>query len=74
MLFGVAMRPPAGAAAPELDGLYAIDAKTGDLAWHVGATPMRSAPTAIDGMIFVMGGLRPHGNATGGNLLAVAAG
>lgn len=73
VLFGVAMRPPADAAVSESDGLYAIDAATGELAWHVGETAIRSAPAAIDGMIFAMGGSRPQGNSTGGNLLAFAA-
>jgi outer membrane protein assembly factor BamB len=73
VLFGVAMRAPAGGTASASDGLYAIDTETSELSWQLGATPVRSAAAVIDGMIFVMGGSRPQGDAAGGNLLAFAA-
>lgn len=74
LLFGVVMRAPTGEVAAELDGIYAIDNGSGDLLWHAAGTPIRSAPVVIDGTIYAMGGLRPHGDAAGGNLLAFAAG
>jgi outer membrane protein assembly factor BamB len=72
-LFGFATRPRPGGTASALGGLYAIETETGNLVWQIEATPIRSASAAIDGMIFVMGGSRPQGDAAGGNLLAFAA-
>jgi hypothetical protein len=72
-LFGFATRPRGGGTASPSGGLLAIETETGNLVWQIEATPIRSAPAAIDGMIFVMGGSRPQGDAAGGNLLAFAA-
>jgi outer membrane protein assembly factor BamB len=71
VLFGVAIRAGASDAGEGLDGLHAVDVRNGSLRWQAAMdTPIGSAPTIIDGMIFAMGGLRPRGDAAGGNLLA----
>jgi outer membrane protein assembly factor BamB len=71
VLFGVAVRVPAPGFAGNADGLYAVDAATGQGRWHASATtPIRSAPAVLGGTVYTMGGLRARGGATGGNLLA----
>jgi eukaryotic-like serine/threonine-protein kinase len=71
VLFGVAVRAPAPGSAGNADGLYAVDTATGQVRWHASAaTPIRSAPAVLDGIVYAMGGLRARGGATGGNLLA----
>jgi outer membrane protein assembly factor BamB len=75
VLFGVAVRTPAAGASGNADGLYAVDTMSGELRWRASAdTPIRSAPAVLDGTIYAMGGLRPRGGASGGNLLAFGAG
>jgi outer membrane protein assembly factor BamB len=74
VLFGVAVRAPAPGAAGNADGLYAVDSTSGELRWRAATTPIRSAPAVLDGVIFAMGGLRPRGGASGGNLLAFGTG
>jgi outer membrane protein assembly factor BamB len=74
VLFGVTVRLPAEGTTTEADGLYAVDAATGTLRWHGSASaPIRSAPALLSGTIYAMGGLRPRGDAAGGNLLAFGA-
>jgi len=71
VLFGVAVRAPAPGSGRNADGLYAVDAATGDVRWHTSrATPIRSAPAVLDGIVYAMGGLRARGGAAEGNLLA----
>jgi outer membrane protein assembly factor BamB len=71
VLFGVAVRAPAPGSGGNAEGLYAIDAATGDVSWHTSrATPIRSAPAVLDGNVYAMGGLRARGGAAEGNLLA----
>ena len=65
VLFGVAVRAPAPGFTGKVEGLYAVDAATGDLRWHAAATPIRSAPAVLDGTVYVMGGLRARGDALG---------
>ncbi|MGH2614928.1 MAG: PQQ-binding-like beta-propeller repeat protein, partial [Thermomicrobiales bacterium] len=75
VLFGVAVRTPPPGAIGNADGFYAVDNTSGALRWRAAATtPIRSAPAVLDGVIYAMGGLRPRGGATGGNLFAFAAG
>jgi outer membrane protein assembly factor BamB len=69
-LFGVAVRAPATGSASNADGLYAIDTMTGELHWHAGGVPIRSAPAVFDGAVYAMGGLRARGGASEGSLLA----
>jgi outer membrane protein assembly factor BamB len=74
VLFGVAIRVPAEGAGDAVDGLHAVDTATGALRWRGPATaPIRSAPAVLDGRIYAMGGLRPRGDASGGNLIAFGA-
>jgi outer membrane protein assembly factor BamB len=71
VFFGVSVRAPAPGFSGNADGLYAVDTATGELRWQTsGATPIRSAPAVLDGMVYVMGGLRARGGATEGNLFA----
>jgi outer membrane protein assembly factor BamB len=75
VLFGVAVRAPAPGFSGNADGLYAIDTATGEVSWHTtGATPIRSAPAVLDGIVYAMGGLGARGGATEGNLFAYGAG
>jgi outer membrane protein assembly factor BamB len=75
VLFGVAVRALAPGFTGNADGLYAVDTATGQLRWHTsGATPIRSAPAVLDGMVYAMGGLHARGGATEGNLFAYGAG
>ena len=75
VLFGVAVRAPASDFSGNADGLYAVDTATGEVRWHTsGATPIRSAPAVLDGIVYAMGGLRARGGATEGNLFAYGAG
>jgi outer membrane protein assembly factor BamB len=75
VLFGVAVRTPAAGVGGNADGIYAVDTATGELRWQTAsATPIRSAPAVLDGMIYAMGGLRARGGAAEGNLLAFGAG
>lgn len=74
VLFGVAIRVPAPGITATLDGIYAVDAATGTLRWQASpATPIGSAPVALNGQIVAMGGLRPRGDAAAGSLLAFRA-
>ena len=71
VLFGVAVRAPAPGSSGNVGGLYAVAITSGQLRWRAAATtPIRSAPAVLDGTVHVMGGLRAHGGATGGNLFA----
>ena len=71
VLFGVTVRLSVAGGPDDADGLYAVDAATGELRWHgAAATPIRSAPAVLNDVIYVMGGLRPRGDAAGGNLFA----
>jgi outer membrane protein assembly factor BamB len=70
VLFGVAVRAPAPDSAGNADGLYAVDSTSGAMRWRAATTPIRSAPAVLDGVVYAMGGLRPRGGASGGNLLA----
>jgi outer membrane protein assembly factor BamB len=75
VLFGVTVRSPSANGGESAEGLYAVDAATGDRRWHTAAsTSIRSAPAVLDGAIFVMGGRRARGDASGGRLYAFAAG
>jgi outer membrane protein assembly factor BamB len=75
VLFGVAVRAPAPGYSGNADGLYAVDTATGEVRWHTsGATPIRSAPAVLDGIVYAMGGLRARGGAAEGNLFAYGAG
>jgi outer membrane protein assembly factor BamB len=75
VLFGVAVRSPAPGSGGNADGLYAVDAATGEMRWRTSAaTPIRSAPAVLDGTVYAMGGLRARGGAAQGNLLAYGAG
>ena len=75
VLFGVAVRTPAAGDGGNTDGLYAVDSATGTMRWRASAaTQIRSAPAVLDGVIYVMGGMRARGGAAGGNLVAFGAG
>ena len=74
VVFGVAVRAPAPGSGGNADGLYAVDAATGEARWRIAtATPIRSAPAVLDGTVYAMGGLRARGGASEGNLLAFSA-
>jgi outer membrane protein assembly factor BamB len=74
VVFGVSIRAPAPGDEATFNGIYAINAKTGALRWHTSAgTPIDSTPAVLDGTIYAMGGLRPRGDAAGGNLIAFSA-
>ena len=71
VLFGVAVRAAASGSGGDMDGLYAVDRASGALRWRAASSlPIRSASAVLDGTIYVMGGVRARGGATGGNLLA----
>jgi outer membrane protein assembly factor BamB len=71
VLFGVSVRAPAPGSSGNVDGLYAVAMRSGEVRWRASiATPIRSAPAVLDGTIYAMGGLRARGGASGGNLFA----
>jgi serine/threonine-protein kinase len=75
VLLGVTVRSASAPGAESAEGLYAVDAVTGDLRWHAAtSTSIRSAPAVLNGTVFVMGGRRARGDASGGSLYAFALG
>ena len=75
VLFGVAVRAPAPGSSGNVDGLYAVAIRSGEVRWRASvATPIRSAPAVLDGTVYAMGGLRARGGTSGGNLFAFGSG
>ncbi len=75
VLFGVTVRTASSPGGEGAEGLYAVDAATGNLRWHAASsTSIRSAPAVLNGTIFAMGGRRARGDASGGSLYAFAQG
>jgi outer membrane protein assembly factor BamB len=75
VLFGVAVLSPASSSSGNVDGLYTVAMRSGEVRWRAAiATPIRSGPAVLGGMIYAMGGLRARGGGSGGNLFAFSAG